>query len=205
MEYAEIIDKLINNRCYAKDNFVPIIRDKSSKYLFDYVRENNIKSVLEIGTAIGYSGSIILTAGAESLTTIDINAEYLKMARDTFEKIGYFDRVKIYNDDAKNVIALLLSEGKRFDMIFLDGAKGQYFRYLPTLSKLLNCGGTIFADNVLLQGLVESDEVVPHKKRTMVVNLRTYLKMVNEYPYETKLIRIEDGIAITKFVGGEKC
>lgn len=205
MEYAEIIDKLINNRCYAKDNFVPIIRDKSSKYLFDYVRENNIKSVLEIGTAIGYSGSIILTAGAESLTTIDINAEYLKMARDTFEKLGYFDRVKIYNDDAKNVIALLLSEGKKFDMIFLDGAKGQYFRYLPTLSKLLNCGGTIFADNVLLQGLVESDEVVPHKKRTMVVNLRTYLKMVNEYPYETKLIRIEDGIAITKFVGGEKC
>lgn len=205
MEYAEIIDKLINNRCYAKDNFVPIIRDKSSKYLFDYVRENNIKSVLEIGTAIGYSGSIILTAGAESLTTIDINAEYLKMARDTFEKLGYFDRVKIYNDDAKNVIALLLSEGKKFDMIFLDGAKGQYFRYLPTLSKLLNCGGTIFADNVLLQGLVESDGVVPHKKRTMVVNLRTYLKMVNEYPYETKLIRIEDGIAITKFVGGEKC
>lgn len=205
MEYDQIIEKLEENRCYAKANFVPIIRDKSSKYLFDYVRDNNIKSVLEIGTAIGYSGSIILTAGAETLTTVDINAEYLDVAKNTFERLGYLDKVKIYNDDAKNTISLLLKEEKKFDLIFLDGAKGQYFRYLPTLSKLLNFEGTIFADNVLLQGMVESDKVIPHKKRTMVVNLRTYLKLVNEYPYETKLVRIEDGIAITKYVGGKEC
>ncbi len=205
MEYDEMIDMLRGNRCYAKEHYVPIIRDKSSKYLFDYVRDNNIENVLEIGTAIGYSGSIILTAGANTLTTIDINAEYLGIAKDTFERLGYLDKVEIYNDDAKNVISLLLKDERKFDMIFLDGAKGQYFRYLPTLSKLLNNNGTIFADNVLLQGMVESDKVIPHKKRTMVVNLRTYLKMVNEYPYETKLVRIEDGIAITKYVGGKEC
>lgn len=205
MEYDEIIGMLEENRCYAKEHFVPIIRDKSSKYLFDYVRKNGVKKILEIGTAIGYSGSIMLTAGAEKLTTIDINADYLVLAKKTFERLGYLDKVTIYNDDAKNVISSLLKSNEKFDMIFLDGAKGQYFRYLPTLTKLLGKNGTIFADNVLLQGLVESDEVVPHKKRSMVVNLRTYLKMVNEYPYETTLLRIEDGIAITKYMGEEKC
>ena len=89
----------------------------------------------------------------------------------------------------------------KFDMIFLDGAKGQYINYLPILTKLLNDNGVIFADNVLLHGMVESAEKIPHKKRTMVVNLRQYLQVVSQLPYETELIRMEDGIAITKYKG----
>ena len=57
------------------------------------------------------------------------------------------------------------------------------------------------ADNVLLHGMVESNELIPHKKRTMVVNLRKYLEAVNCYPYETELVRLEDGIAITRLKG----
>lgn len=205
MEYEKTIELLEENRCYAKEHYVPIIRDKSSKFLFDFVRENNIKAVLEIGTAIGYSGSIILSAGAESLATIDINAEYLGYAKNTFERLGLSQKVEIYNDDAKNVISKLRDDGRLFDMIFLDGAKGQYFRYLPVLKDLLNKDGVIFADNVLLQGLVQSDEVIPHKKRSMVVNLRKYLSLVGSHPYSTKLYEIEDGIAITKCIGGEEC
>lgn len=205
MEYEKIIELLEENRCYAKEHYVPIIRDKSSKFLFDFVKENNAKTVLEIGTAIGYSGSIILSAGAERLFTIDINAEYLQYAKNTFERLNFDKKVEIFNDDAKNVIIKLKDKGKKFDMIFLDGAKGQYFRYLPVLKDLLNDGGMIFADNVLLQGMVLSNDVVPHKKRSMVVNLRKYLTLVNNYPYSTKLYEIEDGIAITKYVGGEEC
>lgn len=201
MEYQEIIDNLEDERSYAKEHFVPIIRDKSSKYLFDFIRKNNIKSVLEIGTAIGYSGSIILSAGAEKLVTIDINADSLNVARNTFKKLGYSDRVEIFNKDAKIVIEELLGSGYTFDMVFLDGAKGQYYRYLPVLTKLLGKGGIIFADNVLLQGMVESQEKIPHRKRTMVVNLRKYLDIVSKYPYSTELLHLEDGIAITKIIG----
>ncbi len=201
MEYQEIINNLEDERSYAKEHFVPIIRDKSSKYLFDFIRKNNIKSVLEIGTAIGYSGSIILSAGAEKLVTIDINAESLTVARNTFKKLGYSDRVEIFNEDAKIVIEELLEKGYTFDMVFLDGAKGQYYRYLPVLTKLLGKGGMIFADNVLLQGMVESQEKIPHRKRTMVVNLRKYLDIVSKYPYSTELLHLEDGIAITKIIG----
>lgn len=201
MEYQEIIDSLEDERSYAKEHFVPIIRDKSSKYLFDFIRKNNIKSVLEIGTAIGYSGSIILSAGTEKLVTIDINAESLNVARNTFKKLGYSDKVEIFNKDAKIVIEELLGSGYTFDMVFLDGAKGQYYRYLPVLTKLLGKGGIIFADNVLLQGMVESQEKIPHRKRTMVVNLRKYLDIVSKYPYSTELLHLEDGIAITKIIG----
>lgn len=205
MEYEKIIELLEENRCYAKEHYVPIIRDKSSKFLFDFVKENNIKTVLEIGTAIGYSGSIILSAGAKTLTTIDINSEYLEYAKSTFERLGLSNKVEIFNDDAKNIIEKLRLDGRKFDMIFLDGAKGQYFRYLPVLKELLENGGRIFADNVLLQGMVQSSEVIPHKKRSMVMNLRKYLQLVQNHPYSTKLYEIEDGIAITRYIGGEEC
>ena len=73
------------------------------------------------------------------------------------------------------------------------------------LIELLNDDGVIFADNVLLQGMVESTEKIPHRKRTMVVNLRKYLERVNNYPFKTELIRIEDGIAITRIEGEKTC
>jgi len=205
MDFCEIISKLDNEKEYATKNYVPIIREKSAKFLYDFVKDNGYKNVLEIGTAIGFSGSIILGAGAENLTTIDINEKYLQIALETFNKFGFEKKVEIFNDDAWEIINQLNEQGRKFDMIFLDGAKGQYIKYLDVLSKMLNNDGVIFADNVLLQGMVESREKIPHKKRTMVVNLRKYLDVVDKYPYETKLIRLEDGIAITKMKGDKIC
>ncbi len=201
MEFNDIIKKLEKEKAYAKLNYIPIIRDQSAKFLYDFVYENKLKSILEIGTAIGYSGSIILSAGALKLTTIDKNYEYIQIAKKAFEKFGFLDQVQILNDDAFKVIKILEKENKKFDMIFLDGPKGQYIKYLPILKNLLNNGGVIFADNVLLHGLIEQKGIIPHKKRTMVINLRKYLDLVNSDPFVTKIIRLEDGIAITKLKG----
>lgn len=201
MEFNDIIKKLEKEKAYAKLNYIPIIRDQSAKFLYDFVYENKLKSILEIGTAIGYSGSIILSAGALQLTTIDKNYEYIQIAKKTFEKFGFLDQVQILNDDAFKIIKILEKENKKFDMIFLDGPKGQYIKYLPILKNLLNNGGVIFADNVLLHGLIEQKGIIPHKKRTMVINLRKYLDLVNSDPFVTKIIRLEDGIAITKLKG----
>lgn len=201
MNFDEIENKLSELKEYARDNFIPIIRDESAKFLFDFVKENKPKAVLEIGTAIGYSGSLILSTGVDALTTIEIRRESFERARDTFLNCGFGDRVKMYLGDAKDVLAELKQRGCKFDMIFLDGAKGQYINYLPILIDLLNKDAVIFADNVLLQGMVESSEKIPHRKRTMVVNLRRYLEAVNKSPYETEIVRLEDGIAITKYKG----
>lgn len=201
MEFESIINNLVLEKEYAKANYVPIIREKSAKFLYNFLKENKFKIVLEIGTAIGYSGSIIVGAGVEKLTTIDINQDYLKIAKETFSKFGMLDKIEILSGDAFDYIKNFDKENRKFDMIFLDGAKGQYITYLPILARLLNKNGVIFADNVLLHGMVESKEIIPHKKRTMVVNLRKYLDAVNSYPYETELVRLEDGIAITRIKG----
>ena len=201
MDFDELEEKLSDLKMYAEENFIPIIRDKSAKFLYDFVKDNGFRNVLEIGTAIGYSGSIILSAGAESLTTIEIRKESFEMAKKTFSELSLLDRVEMYLGDAKDVIADLCCANKKYDMIFLDGAKGQYIHYLPSLTKLLDVDGVIFADNVLLQGMVEKEGKIPHRKRTMVVNLRKYLEVVGEYPYNTTLIKMEDGIAITRYKG----
>ena len=201
MDYDKILKLLEDEYCYARENFIPIIRDESAKFLYDFVRENKIKTVLEIGTAIGYSGNIILSAGAERLVTVDINEKSLNVAMFAFEKTGYIDRVNVIKEDAMRVIVELVERGERFDMIFLDGPKGQYINYLPYLTKLIGREGVIFADNVLLGGMVDSNEKIPHRKRTMVNNLRKYLNIVNDEPYDTELFRIEDGVAITRYKG----
>lgn len=201
MDFEKILKLLEDEHTYANLNYVPIIRDKSAKFLYDFVKKNNIKKVLEIGTAIGYSGSLMISAGVENLITVDIDENYLEIARLTFQKCNYFDKVSIIHEDAKSVIERLVCENEKFDMIFLDGAKGQYINYLDNLIKLIGRDGVIFADNVLLHGMVESLEKIPHRKRTMVVNLRKYLDRVNRFPFETELIRLEDGIAITRYKG----
>ena len=201
MEFDVLMDKLAEYKKYAKDNYVPIIRPQSARFLYDFVKENNIKNVLEIGTAIGFSGSIMMSAGVDHLTTVDINAEYLKIASTVFENLELVDRVEIINGDAKDVLESLVCSGNKYDMVFLDGAKGQYVRYLPNLIKLIGVNGIIFADNVFLGGLVESGEVVSHKKRAMVNNLRLYNKRIQEDDFETQIVRIEDGMAISRYKG----
>ena len=201
MEINEVWICLEEEECYAKENFVPIIRPNSAKFLYDFVKNNNVKSVLEIGTAIGYSGSIMMSAGVSRLTTIDINEVTNKVAKNTFSKLGYLDKIEMMLEDAKIVLPRLVADNRKFDMVFLDGAKGQYINYLPNLLKLIDKDGIIFADNVLLGGMVESKEKIPHRKRTMVVNLRKYLEVTNSGDLITELVRIEDGIAITRYKG----
>ena len=198
MDFFEVYSKLSYLREFAEKNYVPIIREQSSKILYDFVKKGEYKNILEIGTAIGYSGSMMLLASGGKLTTIDKNPQMIGIARETFENMGLSNKVNLYCDDAYIVIEELLDAGSKYDMIFLDGAKGQYIKYLPILTELLEDNGVIFADNVLLQGMVESEEKIPHRKRTMVVNLRKYLNIVACYPYETEILHIEDGIAITK-------
>ena len=200
MEFDKILKLLSEEQMYANENFVPIIRPNSAKYLYDFVKDKKINTVLEIGTAIGYSGSIMLSAGATKLKTIDINDKSLSVAKNTFSKLGFSDRVEIVNKDAKVVLQELVSNDEKFDLIFLDGAKGQYINYLPNLKKLLNKYGYIFADNVLLSGMVESKEKIPHRKRTMVVNLRKYLELINtDEDFDTNLIRLEDTASLLYF------
>ena len=183
-------------RTYAKDNFVPIVRPKTSKILIEKVKAINPKKILEIGTAIGYSGLLMLENSNASLITLEKEENYKKIATENFEKYGFKDRVKIVLGDCKDYID---KEPEMFDFIFLDGPKSHYAEYLPHLLNMLNEDGLIFCDNVLFQGLVRSLEEPPKKFRTIVNNLRKFLDLtLNDKNLFTEILDVEDGIALIK-------
>ena len=186
---------------YAVQNNVPIIRDESLGVLLDTVKKYNPKNILEIGTAIGYSGIHMLKVSSAKLTTVELDKTRFEVAKSNFTRFALADRVEMFNVDALKYLQDAVDGGKKFDFVFLDGPKGQYVKYLPYLDKLLVGGGIIFADNVYFRGMVQGDEVPPHKYRTIVVNLRKYLQKVSEKPFKTQIIDIEDGIAITQKEG----
>lgn len=184
---------------YAKENFIPIIRPKSRQILMDEVKKASPSKILEIGSAIGYSGLCMLFASSASLVTIEKDEGRTAMARQNFERYNVTERVQLINDDALKVLTNLAEEGSQFDFVFLDGPKGQYHKYLPLLTKLLVKGGTLFADNVSVMGLVDSTEPIAHKHRTMVVNMRKFLSDVSSSSqFESQILKVEDGILIAK-------
>ena len=183
-------------REFARKNYVPIVRPKTLEILIEEIKKNNPKTILEIGTAIGYSGIRMLENSVANLVTIEKDETMRDIALKNFKKEGLSDRVNLVFADA---IDYLKTEKGSFDFIFLDGPKGQYIHYLPYLKGILNDGGTMFCDNVLFMGLVNSNVEPPKKHRTIVNNLREFIKtLCEDENYETNLIDIEDGILIAK-------
>ena len=184
----------------SRDDYMPFIRDESAKVLFDICQKEKPKNILEIGTAVGYSALLMLEGAKDAfITTIEKDNERAQQAMTNFEKNGVKERVDLIVGDAGEVLPQLEDEGKEFDLIFLDGPKGQYLRYLPHLKKMLCKGGLLVADNVLLHGWVKGEEFVKHKHRSMVVNLRKFLKCLEEdHDFDSKLLEIEDGMTISR-------
>ena len=179
---------------YAKKEWVPIIREQSAIFLCDYVKKHNPQSILEIGTAIGYSGILMLENSAAKLTTIEINKDFFELAKQNFCDAGFESRVEMFCDDAKNVFQKL---NKKFDLIFLDGPKGQYLSYLPILKELLNEGGTLIVDDVFYHGWVKGEDYPRHKHRTIILRMREFLKKLEtDEDFNTQILDIEDGIAV---------
>lgn len=185
-------------REFARINFVPIVRPKTSEILIEKIKEINPKNILEIGTAIGYSGLLMLNNSSANLVTLEKDEKMFNLAIQNFEKEGVSDRVNMILGDCKDYIE---KEVGKFDFIFLDGPKSHYVEYLPHLVKMLNKGGMIFCDNVLFQGLVKCENKPPKKFRTIVNNLRKFLEIVeNDKMLNSQVLDIEDGVCIIKMV-----
>ena len=192
MEYLEKLKQISN------ENHIPIIKDDGCDFLTSFCKQHNFQNILEIGTAVGYSGSFMLQSTTNShLTTIEINEDNFNVAKKTFQTLNLTNRVTQILGDAKDVIKTLHSE---YDFIFLDGPKGQYLAYYEDLLKLLKVGGYILVDNVYFHGLVRGQEFVKHKLRTLVVNLRKFIDVITtDNRVETQILDIGDGIAIIKY------
>jgi len=179
----------------AKENFVPIITKPVASLLNFICKIIKPLNVLEIGTAIGYSGSLILKACERThLLTIDIDLEKYKIAEEVFKKKGLTNRVRQVCNDAGDYI---LNLDEKFDLIFLDGPKTQYLSYLPTLLDLLNNGGILFADNVFFHGIV-SGEVIDNERHATAKKINEFLNYLYALNgFTTTVVETGDGVSIT--------
>ena len=108
------------------------------------------------------------------------------------------DKIRIFEGDAVEILPTL---NDKYDVVFIDAAKGKYPFFLKEALRMLKKEGIIFADNILYKGYVMSD-YNKHKQRTAVRNLREYIARVNEDAnLDTEILEVGDGLAISKIRG----
>lgn len=156
------------------------------------------RRILEIGTAIGYSG--IWLAGAlpkdGMLFTMEQDPVRARTARANFERASLSDRVGVIVGDAQVTIAKVAGP---FDVVFQDGSKPLYVSLLDRLVGLLRPGGLLVTDNVLWDGEVVPGFANPPKRGVEDTRaIAEYNARLNAHPQLiTATVPLRDGVAIS--------
>ena len=190
MNLEEIKEKALNEH-------IPIIMDDTLEVIENIMKEIKPTAILEIGTAVGYSAicfSKFLEKGG-FIDTIERDEERIKEAKENIKIIEEGKTINILEGDAVEILPTI---NKKYDMVFIDAAKGKYPFFLEQALRLVKDDGIIFADNILYKGYVMSD-YNKHKQRTAVTHLREYIKLTTDTPrLDTKILEVGDGLAITR-------
>ena len=183
-------------KTYADENNVPFITDEGINYIKKYIEDNNVKSILEIGAAIGYSSIMMaLTNDDIKITTVERDEKRYLEAVKNIKKFNLEDRITLLYKDAFDV-----NLTEKFDLIFIDAAKAQNTRFFEKFEVNLEKNGTIITDNMNFHGLVEDPETIQSRNlRALVRKVRNYHEFLeNNENYKTEFLDIGDGLAISK-------
>ena len=181
----------------ALNEHIPIIMDDTLEVIAKILTEKKPKRILEIGAAVGYSAMCFSKYLAEDglIDTIERDEERIEEAKQNFKKVEVENKINLYEGDAVEILPTL---SEKYDVVFIDAAKGKYPFFLKESLRMLKSNGVILADNILYKGYVMSD-YNKHKQRTAVRNLREYIKEVTEDPnLETEILEVGDGLAVSR-------
>lgn len=181
---------------YAEEYNVPIMEKKGLLFLLNLIRRNNIKSILEIGTAIGYT--------AINMALLDPDIKVTTIEKDTNRYSEALKNIKTFKLDKR--IELVLGDAldieldNKYDLIFIDAAKGQYTNFFEKYCNNLNENGIIVSDNMSFHGLVETKDIIPSKNLRQLVNkIKEYIVFLQKHTeFETKFFKAGDGIAVSR-------
>ena len=166
----------------AHENGVPVIPHETVVFLQFLLKQKQPKNVLEIGTAIGFSASLMAeTLGKDAkITTIDRFPVMIEKAKANFTKLGLEDQVTLLEGDAADLLSTL--EGP-YDFIFMDSAKSKYITFLPDCLRLLSDDGVLMVDDIFQAGTVlQPIEEIPRKNRSIHRHLNEFLEEVTKSP-----------------------
>lgn len=184
---------------YANERGIPIIPHETAVFLNMMVGILKPDQILEIGTAIGFSGSLMAQHLGEDghLTTIDRFDIMIERAKANFEKMGLGEKVTLLEGDAADILPTL---DQTFDLIFMDSAKAKYYEFLPHCMRVLRTGGMLIIDDVFQGGTILDDEKeIPKRVRKIHRRLNLLMETVLNHPaLETSLVPLGDGLLMIK-------
>ena len=182
-------------RVQGEQNFVPVMKVDASSLLRQIVALKNPKKILEIGTATGFSGMVMLEVAKDAhLYTIEHNESRVEKARENFKKAGLYDRATFFVGNVHEVIDFVSGE---FDFLFFDGPKSHYLEFLLKLRPFLKSGAILVCDNVLFRGIVEEKTQVERRMRTIAGNMREFLDYITGDEWNSAVYDIGDGVSVS--------
>lgn len=179
------------------DLSVPVITDEVLQLIRLFIQSNQVRSILEIGTAAGASAIFFATFMGKNghVTTIERDDRYFIQSTDNIKRMHLEDRIEIIHNEAGKALEEL--EGS-YDMIFLDGAKAHYIHMLDDCIRLLKKNGLLIADNVLFRGMVSGEKPLIRRKITIVKRMRSFLDAISsDERLLTTVLPIGDGVSIS--------
>ena len=182
---------------YAQEKNVPIIEKKSIAFIMKYIKDNNVKNILEIGSAIGYSAILMASATSDVfVTTIERDEERYMECLKNVKRCGLDKKINVVFQDALEVN---LASDLKYDLIFIDAAKGQYERFFEKYKYFLKENGTIITDNLKFHGYVgKSDKIESKNLKGLVQKIENYIDFLKENEeFDTKFYDIGDGLSVS--------
>lgn len=195
---APVTDALKELEEFARRENIPIIPHETVAFFRLFLQTMQPKSILEIGTAIGFSALLMAEQVPDArITTIDRNEEMIGFAKENFARFDQRNQISLLEGDA---VDLLEHIEQRFDLIFMDSAKSKYIVFLPEVLKRLEVGGVVILDDIFQGGDVARDIMeVRRGQRTIYRGLQRLFDATLDHPGLTaSLIPLGDGILMIR-------
>lgn len=195
-EVEQVEDKIKELEVSARSRGIPIMMSDGIDYLCDYIRKNNIKNILEIGSAIGYSAIRMALVDKDiKITTVERDNERYNEAVKNIDEFSLGGQIEIILGDAMDTEVNGL-----YDLIFIDASKGHNIDFFNKYKKNLREHGVIITDNLSFHGLVENEELaITRGQRGIVRKIKNFIEFLDKQEdFYTEYISLGDKIAVSK-------
>jgi len=185
---------LVSLRAFAIKHNVPIITEEGLRFIHQLIQLKQIKRVLEIGTAIGYSALSMAINDDVYITTIERDPVMIERAKKNFAQSNVAEKITLIERDALDVDEQTIEP---VDMIFIDAAKAQSINFFNKYKSILKPQGIIVTDNLLFHGLIEQEDLSKNLSQLVrkIDNFNHFV--VEQEDFDTAIYEIGDGMSLS--------